>query len=98
MPPAIRHTDICKGHGCWGPRPNIEGSPDVFINRLGAHRVGDAWAAHCCGPDCHGSTAMQGSPNVFVNGRPLCREDDLTYCGSPVGATKSPDVFVNDLG
>lgn len=96
MPPAIRKTDICKGHADWAPRPNDEGSSDVFINNLGAHRKDDHWVTHCnSAPECHDSRAAEGSPNVFVNGRPLCRENDKTYCGSPMGLTHSPNVFVN---
>ncbi len=95
MPEAIRYTDICKGHG-YVPRANIEGSNNVLINNLGAHRVGDAWPSHCIpGGDCHDGIAAQGSPNVFVNGKSLCRVDDLVSCGSPMGLTHSPNVFVN---
>lgn len=95
MPAAIRKGDICKGHSCWVPRPNDEGSPNVFINGIPAHRVGDHWMTHCCGPACHDSIAATGSPDVFVNGKKLCRVDDLTACGSSMGDTHSPDVFVN---
>ena len=99
MPAAIRYEDICKGHDGFAPRPNDEASQDVFINGLGAHRVEDHWVTHC-NPvlECHDSRAKEGCPNVFVNGRQLCRENDKTYCGSPMGLTKSPDVFVNDRG
>lgn len=69
---------------------------DVFINRLGAHRVGDAWDAHCCGSACHGSVQATGSPTVFVNGRALARVGDAVACGS-VCATGSPDVFADGL-
>lgn len=95
MPEAIRFGDLCKGHGCYGSRPNNEASPDVVINGLGAHRVDDSWESHCCGPDCHSSVAAEGSPDVIVNGKPLCRVNDLTACGSPMGLTHSPDVVIN---
>lgn len=95
MPAAIRKGDICKGHDCHVPRPNDEGSMDVFINIIPAHRVDDHWETHCCGSSCHDSTAKTGSPNVIVNGKGLCRENDETYCGSIMGLTKSPDVIVN---
>ena len=56
MPAAIRFGDICKGHGDWSPRPNDEGSPDVIINGLGAHRIDDHWMTHCNSvPECHDS-------------------------------------------
>ncbi|WP_369354244.1 PAAR domain-containing protein [Lysinibacillus capsici] len=96
MPGAIRYGDFCKGHADWGSRPNDEASEDVIINGLGAHRKDDHWTTHCNGdPECHDSRAAEGSSNVFVNGQPLCREDDHTYCGSKMGATKSPDVIIN---
>jgi len=95
MPEAIRFGDICKGHDCHVPRPNDEASSDVIINGLGAHRLGDHWKTHCCGSSCHDSVAAEGSPDVIVNGKPLCRVDDLTVCGSKMGNTHSPDVIVN---
>ncbi|QDQ03146.1 PaaR repeat-containing protein [Lysinibacillus fusiformis] len=98
MPAAIRKGDICKGHGCFVPRANDEGSHNVFINGIPAHRVGDHWMTHCCGAICHDSVAATGSPNVFVNKKQLCRVDDLTACGSSMGNTHSPNVFVNDRG
>lgn len=97
MPAAHRHTDVCTGHGCWPSRNNIEGSPDVFINDLAAHRVGDAWASHCCCsiPESHGSAQASGSPTVYVNDRPLARVGDSVACGSR-NLTGSPDVFCDD--
>ena len=96
MPLAIRKGDICKGHADWPPRPNDEGSPDVFINGLAAHRIGDHWVTHCNpAPECHDSIAATGSPNVFVNRKALCRENDLVACGSLMGSTKSLNVYVN---
>ena len=94
MPAAHRQGDICTGHGCFGPRPSAQGSPNVFINGKPSHRQGDAWHAHCCGPSCHGGQAAAGSPNVFVNGKPKCRIGDPVNCGSTM-ATGSPNVFVN---
>lgn len=93
MPAAHRLADRCTGHGCYPSRPNIEGSPNVFVNSRPAHRVGDAWGVHCCG-SCHGGNAASGSPNVFVNGKPKCRIGDAVSCGSAM-ATGSPNVFVN---
>lgn len=96
MPLAIRKGDLCKGHDDWPSRPNDEGSPNVFINGLAAHRVGDHWVTHCNpAPECHDSVAATGSPNVFVNGKLLCRVGDLVACGSVMGATHSPNVIVN---
>lgn len=84
----------CCPHGRAGT--NSEGSPNVFINGLAAHRVGDTGSCNCP----HGGTfqSMSGSSTVFVNGRPLTRISDATVCvncgqgGSHVSG--SPNVFV----
>lgn len=95
MPSACRKGDMCTGHGDFPPRANDEGSPNVFINGIPAHREGDHWATHCNGvPVCHDSTGAKGSPNVFVNGKPLMRVGDPVACGGTV-AKGSPNVFVN---
>ena len=94
MPAAARLGDLCTGHDCHPPRPNVSGSPNVFSNGLPAHRVTDAWAVHACGSDAHASIQATGSPNVFVNGLPLARIGDAVACGSAV-ATGSPNVFAN---
>ena len=96
MPQACRLHDNCTGHGCWVPRPNDQGSPNVYINGRNAHRVGDHWAIHCCPviPECHDSVLADGSPNVYVNGIKLGRVGDPVACGSLV-AEGSPNVFVN---
>ena len=94
MPAVHRHTDICTGHGCFGSRPNAEASSDVFANGLGAHRVGDRWETHCCGPLCHDGLLAEGSPTVFANGRPWGRIGDPVDCGS-FCQTGSPDVFAD---
>ena len=92
---AVRLGDICTGHGSWPPRPNVGASTNVFINNLGAHRVGDPWDTHCNPvPSCHSSTQTSGSPNVYVNGKKLARIGDSIGCGSG-NAEGSPNVFAN---
>lgn len=95
MPQAVRHLDLCAGHGCWPPRPNATASLDVYINLRGAHRLRDLWQAHCCGPACHGAYQKTGSPDVFVNSRPIARVGDEVSCGT-YNMTGSLNVFVND--
>ena len=51
MPAAVRLQDPCTGHGCFGGRPNVQGSPDTFINGKPAHRQGDGWAVRLDGVD-----------------------------------------------
>jgi len=96
MPGVVRLTDICSGHGCWPSRANSSASTDVFVNGLGAHRVGDGWAAHTCIeiPETHASSQATGSPTVFVNNRALARIGDSIACGSS-NATGSGDVYAD---
>ena len=90
-----RKGDICTGHGCWPPRPSIQGSPDVFTNAIPQHRITDAWASHA-GPGCppHSSVQCAGSPNVFANTLAVARKGDAVCCGSAC-ATHSPNVIAN---
>lgn len=90
---ATRLGDICTGHGCWPPRPNIQASEDVYVNSIGSHRQSDAWATHCCGDSCHNSISAVGSSSVYVNGLQMCRIGDQVKCGSVI-AQGSPNVFV----
>lgn len=96
MPAVHRHTDICTGHGCYPPRPNLSASGDVFVNLLGWHRLGDGWQVHCCNccdsPNCHASNTSSGSSTVFVNSRAAVRVGDSVACGSRT-ANGSFDVF-----
>jgi uncharacterized Zn-binding protein involved in type VI secretion len=79
----VRLGDICSGHGCFPPRPNVQASADVIVNGRGWHRLGDGWAGHGCAVcPAHGGRAASGSHTVFVNGRPACRIGDAVSCGS----------------
>lgn len=92
MPAVTRLGDQCTGHGCFPPRVNNQASSDVFINGIGAHRMGDGWVVHCCGPSCHSSNLAAGSSSVYVNGKQLARIGDPVACGSAV-AEGSSNVF-----
>jgi len=95
MPAATRLGDVCTGHGCYPPRVNDEGSDNVFINGISAHRQGDHWVTHCCDDRCHDSKLARGSPSVYVNKKQAARIGDAIACGSAV-AQGSPDVFIGD--
>jgi uncharacterized Zn-binding protein involved in type VI secretion len=71
---------------------NDEASDNVFINGIGAHRVGDHWTTHCCTIICHDGVASEGSSKVFVNGKAAVRIGDMISCGS-ASAQGSPSVF-----
>lgn len=90
---AHRLGDYCTGHGCYPSRPNIEASPNVFVNNIPSHRKTDGWASHCCGADCHGAVLAEGSPTVFVNNLEMARIGDPVSCGS-FCMTGSNNVFV----
>ena len=93
MPAAVRLGDRSAGH-CFESRPNIQGSPNVFINGKAAHRIGDKWPVHRCKKLAHPSVTAQGSPNVFINGKAMARIGDRLDCGD-VCAQGSPNVFIN---
>lgn len=95
MPSAHRLGDIGTGHSCYPPRPNVEASPNVFVNGIAWHRQGDAWGVHCCPgspPPCHAGTLSAGSSTVFVNGKQAARVGDPVSCGS-AAAIGSSNVF-----
>lgn len=88
-----RLGDYCSGHSCHPPRPNIEASPNVYVNGIAVHRETDGWATHCCpGPVCHSGNLASGSSTVYVNGLQCGRIGDPVDCGSVV-AQGSGNVF-----
>jgi len=93
MPKVVRKGDIGTGHSGWPPRVNDQGSSNVFVNSIEAHRQDDHWAIHCKPQvGCHDSTMGAGSSTVFVNGKKLARIGDPINCGSSC-ADGSPNVF-----
>lgn len=97
MPAVVRLGDASTGHPhCYPPRPNVQGSPDVFCNGKAVHRLGDVWAVHGACPDHvpHSGSASGGSPNIFINGRAICRIGDAISCGDTM-AQGSGNVFAN---
>ena len=91
MPAVTRINDICTGHGCFPSRSNVQGSGNVFVNKLAVHRTGDKWDAHCCST-CHDSVTASGSGTVYVNGKQIARIGDPVACGSTI-AQGSGNVF-----
>ena len=96
MTAAVVLGSLCSGHGCFLSRPSGGGSPNVMINGIPAHRVGDYWLIHFCPPlgTSHDSVMGSGSPNTFTNNLGQARIGDAVACGS-TAATGSPNVFVN---
>lgn len=95
MPAAARQGDQCTGHGSHPPRPNVEGSDNVFVNGLPVHREGDRWATHGHTPPPGDDRLSEGSSTVFANGKAVGRIGDMVTCGSAV-AEGSANVFVGD--
>ena len=93
MPAVHLKGQQCSGHGCFPPRPNSQGSPNVFVNGIAVHRQGDAWEAHGCGVCIpHGGSMASASGTVFANGKGIARIGDSVDCGS-VASEGSSNVF-----
>ncbi|WP_041796052.1 PAAR domain-containing protein [Pararhodospirillum photometricum] len=86
MPPVTLLGHVCTGHGCWPPRPSVEGEPRFTVGGIPVHLQGHAWASHTCKaiPQTHASVLAAGSPRFFVGGRQLGRIGDPVACGSTV--------------
>lgn len=96
MPAVTRIGDRSTGHDACSPVPLATGSADVFVNGVGAGRIGDQYNAHGC--DAHAShrdTISDGSASVFVNGIGAGRIGDRISTGGSV-AQGSSDVFMRD--
>ena len=98
MPPTARLNDICTGHACWPPRPNVEGCATVMVNGRPLHCQGHAWDVHCCTHPgvphgCHDSVLASGSGTVIAEGRQAGRIGDPVACGGNV-ATGSDNVII----
>jgi uncharacterized Zn-binding protein involved in type VI secretion len=77
--PSDSHGCLACAHEAEGAA--IQGSPDVFVNRQPALRVGDPGEhVHCCGANKW--WAETGSATVFINGIAAHRKTDRTrHCG-----------------
>lgn len=86
MPPVTRLGDLCTGHGCWPPRPSIEGEARFTSTGIPVHLQSQAWAPHTCPaiPETHASVLAVGAPRFTVGGRQLGRIGDPVACGSMV--------------
>ena len=81
--------------------PQVPASPPINPLPARHHRLGQrqrhgegqqaAWAGDATG--C-GSTVIEGSPDVFINGKPAAVQGDATGCGGSI-VTGSSGVFIN---
>lgn len=94
MPAATRKGDYCTGHDACPPTDLVESSSNVFINGLGAGRVGDHYSTHgCVGHPGHQDVIASGSGTVFINGKPAARMGDPVSLGGVV-LDGSGNVFI----
>jgi uncharacterized Zn-binding protein involved in type VI secretion len=98
MPAVARKsgTDtVSTGHACDGITTTQAGSSTVFINGIGACRLGDAITVHTVeiGNSCvpHIAVINAGSSTVFVDGIAVARNGDSADAGSI--SSGSPSVF-----
>lgn len=86
MPPVTLIGHSCTGHGCWPPRPSVEGDGRFTVSGRGVHCQGHTWAAHTCPsiPETHASVLAAGSNRFSISGRPVGRIGDPVACGSTV--------------
>ena len=99
MPKVIRPSDEAQFHGYLPLCQPAYGSPDVITNMQQTVRDTDPYtpSVHCTPPIpvCHGvGTAVQGSPNVFVNNLAIHRDGDFIGCGT-MADNGSSNVLAN---
>lgn len=91
---ATRLGDLNSGHDNCSPRQLITASENVYINGLGAGRVGDQYSSHSClEHPPHNDYIASGSSTVFINGIPAGRIGDNVLIGGAV-AQGSENVFI----
>lgn len=77
----VRAGDKCSGHGSYPPRSTMTSSANVFVEGMGAVRMGDTWSPHC-DLEAHISSQVGGSKKVYINSLPSARIGDAVACGS----------------
>ncbi len=88
--PGVTRKDIDTAIGTQLGNQNTT----VFADGHNIIVIGDLVATHGGFPHIV-PPMVQGSPNVFAEGIPICRRGDVAACGHP--ATGSGDVFANDM-
>jgi uncharacterized Zn-binding protein involved in type VI secretion len=103
MPAVARKSgtdSVITGHSCDAISSTNMGSSTVFVNGIGACRLGDAIMIHTfpVGQSCvpHTAVILEGSSSVFVDGIPIARKADLADMGAI--STGSSNVFADGSG
>ena len=88
-------------HGCHSTTTCLGASTNVFVNKIGVHRLTDFNAVHLipCGPSCcpHSRPVVNASTNVFANVLGVARVGD-PYSGCGIVASGSENVIANGGG
>ncbi len=97
MPPVHLKGMLCTGHGCWPPRPSVQGEPRMTTLGIDVHLQTHALAAHTCPsiPETHASVLAAGAPRMTVGGLQIGRIGDPVACGSSL-AQGEPRFTVGD--
>ena len=88
----VRLGDMSTGHDGYPGRPNNSASPDVFVNGIPMHRIGDTWPAHSNGSNSHSSVTVGSGQTIFCNGMGIALVGDMLDCGDTI-AEGSPNSF-----
>jgi len=70
-------------------------SSDVFVEGVGAHRLGDTNTPHTHCPPVFSTTVNSASPNVFVNGQKVARQGDTYTCDAFIEQVTQSTVYAN---
>lgn len=90
------NIDLSKGH-CFAPRASKTGSLDTFVGGAPIVRAGDNYLqVHTCGSETHiMGIALEGSPTVFNNGKPVHGSGHKIQCGDTAN-NGSPTVIMDE--
>lgn len=89
MPAVARVTDTGSYHGPYPDSDVIEGSPNMDVNSLPVHRVGDALESHP-----HERHLAKGSGSTDINSKDIGIVTSPVDCGGFI-VTGSPNTTVD---
>ena len=84
MPQLVRIGDAVAPHSDFAGSVMATGSTKVFIQGVGACRVGDISTVHCNPYSCHIGTDIVGSTKILIEGSPALLVGDSLDCGAVV--------------
>lgn len=78
-----------------GTIATLSNSANVFVHKIGVHRLSDTNDPHTHCPPVYSTTINSASPNVFVNKLAMARLGDTYSCGAFIESVTQGDVFAN---